>query len=395
MTGQVGTYYGAPQLEAADAAQDLGHDGGSPIVLHRAPVASDEWRLVRVTVRVTNVSRSGDTWRAEASMGAGGSLPISGLAASRIPSTALVEGRGATITGIVKRAYPTASDQRFSVVPRGPADIQLAAEPGASPTPGLRPRRHRDRRHGRQVPLPVPAAVVTRDPAAGARARADFPATRRASRQALTPPRMSSTSRSTLSRRWLDSGCGSPGTVSNVDGPLATIDDGTGQVVVRAPGPLDSGDTPIAAGDVINAVGYVSERDVGGLEIVVTDPADVARAPALGVDGGATSDPPGTATPTSDAAPGNATSPNTTGGTGGAPLLAGLLVGLTVTGAVASGGVIAVLRRRRGSPARAAGASRRCHAAPGALAAPPNAPPAGQNDPEKQAQEGPDPPPRG
>ena len=136
MTGQVGTYYGAPQLEAADAAQNLGHDGGTPIVLHRAPVASDEWRLVRVTVRITNVSRSGDTWRAEASMGAGGSLPISGIAASRLPSTALVEGRGATITGIVKRAYPTASDQRFSVVPRGPGDIQLAAEPSASPTPG-------------------------------------------------------------------------------------------------------------------------------------------------------------------------------------------------------------------------------------------------------------------
>ena len=156
VTGEIGTYYGAPQLEAADAPQDLGREGGSPIVLHRAPVASDEWRLVRVTVRITNVSRSGDTWRAEASMGAGGSLPISGIAASRLPSTALDEGRGATITGIVKRAYPTASDQRFSVVPRGPSDIQLAADPARHPLRARPRRRHEPVRRRRPACLRQP-----------------------------------------------------------------------------------------------------------------------------------------------------------------------------------------------------------------------------------------------
>ena len=45
-------------------------------------------------------------------------IAIAGLAGSGIPSTALIEGRQATVTGIVKRAYPTATDQRFSVVPR-------------------------------------------------------------------------------------------------------------------------------------------------------------------------------------------------------------------------------------------------------------------------------------
>ena len=129
VSGEVGTWYGGLQVAATAAPSVLGQTTASPVVLRRAPGAPDEWRLVRVTVRVSDVTRSGETWRAEASLGAGGSLPIAGVAGSHIPSTALVEGRSATITGIVKRAYPTASDQRFALVPRGPADIQLGRDP--------------------------------------------------------------------------------------------------------------------------------------------------------------------------------------------------------------------------------------------------------------------------
>ena len=124
-SGEVATYYGAPQLEAADAPRLLDRRRALPVVMRRAPGADDEWRLVRVTVRIVDLSRSGETWRAEASLGAGGSLPVVGVATSEIPSTALEEGRSATITGIVKRAYPTASDQRYAVVPRFAADIEL------------------------------------------------------------------------------------------------------------------------------------------------------------------------------------------------------------------------------------------------------------------------------
>ena len=40
----------------------------------------------------------------------GGGIPIVGLERSGIASTALLAGRTATVTGIVKRAYPTASE---------------------------------------------------------------------------------------------------------------------------------------------------------------------------------------------------------------------------------------------------------------------------------------------
>jgi len=289
----------------------------------------------------------------------------------------------------VKRAYPTASDQRFSIVPRGPADIQLAPEPGASPSPGAAAT------PPRPGSTPPPGAISSSGvggntgPGSGSPGGSGVPGE--------SPDSSAGTDVGDIpdvTIEALPSLVGQrvrvAGTVWSVDGPLATIDDGTGQVVVRAPGPLDLGDAPIGAGDVINAVGYVSERDVGGLEIVVTDPADLVRAPALGAEAGATGDPPGTPTPTSDAAYANETSPTTTGATGGAPLLAGLLVGLTVAGALGSGGAVAVLRRRRGLTPK--GVEQR---APGPLAAPPNASPAGPEDLEKQANEGPDPPPGG
>ena len=139
VTGAVGTYYGAPQL-AADSVTGLSTSALSPLAVRSAPISEAlEWRLVTVSGEITALSRDGDSWRAELSLD-GGSLPVSGLARSGIPATALEEGRTATITGIVKRAYPTASDQRFSVVPRSPNDITLGAavSPRTSP-PASRP----------------------------------------------------------------------------------------------------------------------------------------------------------------------------------------------------------------------------------------------------------------
>ena len=102
-------------------------------VQHRIATAL-EWRLVTVSGVVESVSRDGAAWRAELTIG-GGSIPIAGLERSGIASTALIEGRSASVTGIVKRAYPTATDQRFAVVPRSLADITLGA-PGASASSG-------------------------------------------------------------------------------------------------------------------------------------------------------------------------------------------------------------------------------------------------------------------
>jgi hypothetical protein len=135
------------------------------------------------------------------------------------------------------------------------------------------------------------------------------------------------------------------GTVSLVDGPLATIGDGTGQVVVRAPAPHDSREVAIHPRAGHNALGYVSHTDGGGLEIVVTDLADLTRAPALLAEASAAETPAALAIP--DPSFRSDPPPAVSEAADGAPLLVGLFAGLMAGGAVASGGVLAVLGRRR------------------------------------------------
>ncbi|HEX5829211.1 MAG TPA: OB-fold nucleic acid binding domain-containing protein, partial [Candidatus Limnocylindrales bacterium] len=98
-----------------------------------APTAAVEWRLVRVTGTLVDVRRSGDRWTADLATRGSTKVLVSGLAGSGIPAAAVLEGRSATVTGIVKRPYPTATDRRFAVVPRRAADLVLGgAAPGAS-----------------------------------------------------------------------------------------------------------------------------------------------------------------------------------------------------------------------------------------------------------------------
>ena len=50
-----------------------------------------------------------------------------------IPATTLVEGRTATVTGIVRRPYPGAADRRWSIAPRSPADLVIGANRSGGP----------------------------------------------------------------------------------------------------------------------------------------------------------------------------------------------------------------------------------------------------------------------
>ncbi|MEO8626257.1 MAG: lamin tail domain-containing protein, partial [Candidatus Limnocylindrales bacterium] len=145
VSGVVGTYYGAPQLTAAQAT-DQGAAQPDATDLRAAPISPAlEWRLVTVSGTVESVHRDGAAWRAELTLNTGG-IPIVGLDRSGIASTALEAGRKATITGIVKRAYPTASDQRLQIVPRSIADISLGGAQasdrptGPTPRPATTPR---------------------------------------------------------------------------------------------------------------------------------------------------------------------------------------------------------------------------------------------------------------
>jgi hypothetical protein len=114
--------YGAPRLRAA-AISSAGTGSIAPFELHAGPTATHEWRLVRVRGDVLEVHRSGERWQVELLVG-GVRVPILGLAGAAIPSSALTEGRTATITGIVRRPYPTATDRRFAIIPRSSSDVQ-------------------------------------------------------------------------------------------------------------------------------------------------------------------------------------------------------------------------------------------------------------------------------
>jgi len=123
-SGQIGRAYDAPRLRA-DALNVLAVGGRPlPLTITSPPTAAHEWRLVVVSGVVADVHKLGDRWRAELSVGRD-SVVVNGLAGAGIAASSVVEGRRATVVGIVRRPYPGASDRRWSVVPRGPADVDL------------------------------------------------------------------------------------------------------------------------------------------------------------------------------------------------------------------------------------------------------------------------------
>ncbi|HSL34065.1 MAG TPA: OB-fold nucleic acid binding domain-containing protein [Candidatus Limnocylindrales bacterium] len=134
--GSIGRAYDAPRLKASDIAVRAVGAKPLPIVLRAAPTAAHEWRLVRASGTIADVSKLGDRWRAELTVGRE-RIVVTGLAGARIPVTALVEGRAATVTGVARRPYPGASDRRWSIVPRSPADLDVgSAAGGAGPGTG-------------------------------------------------------------------------------------------------------------------------------------------------------------------------------------------------------------------------------------------------------------------
>jgi hypothetical protein len=130
-TGEVGRAWGAPRVVASSV--DVLEAGAPPRpeTLAAAPGPAHEWRLVRIAGQVVDVRRLGATWRAEVLVGRT-RVVVDGLAGANIASTAIVEGRPVTIVGIVRRPYPTATDRRYQVVPRGPSDVALGPPSGAA-----------------------------------------------------------------------------------------------------------------------------------------------------------------------------------------------------------------------------------------------------------------------
>jgi hypothetical protein len=133
VAGEVGRAYGAPRIRATTVSR-LGTAVVAPLELRVAPSAAHEWRLVRVQGDLVEVHRSGDRWTAELRVG-GTRVPIQGLAGAAIPAAALTAGRTATVVGIVRRPYPSATDRRFAIVPRSSRDLTVGGptgDPGAA-----------------------------------------------------------------------------------------------------------------------------------------------------------------------------------------------------------------------------------------------------------------------
>jgi hypothetical protein len=136
VTGRTGLAWGAPRIGATSLAA-IGTGSVAPTTLNREPAERDEWQLVRISGTVLKVERLGDRWRADVALADGTKVAVSGQAGAGIPSTAVIAGRRITVVGIVKRPYPTASDRRFAVLPRGTSDVAIAPAGNGSPVQPL------------------------------------------------------------------------------------------------------------------------------------------------------------------------------------------------------------------------------------------------------------------
>ncbi len=134
VTGVTGHAWGAPRVAAATVTA-IGSTGNvAPASLQRAPAERDEWLLVRLSGTILKVERLGDRWRAEIQLASGEKVPLLGQAGAGIPSTAIIAGRRITVTGIVKRPYPTASDRRFALLPRNGGDVAIGPAGDGAPS---------------------------------------------------------------------------------------------------------------------------------------------------------------------------------------------------------------------------------------------------------------------
>ena len=243
VAGRMARAYGAPRIQATDVTFDGRGTVPAPVVLAAAPGEALEWRLVRVQGTVTGRTKLGDRWRAELAV-RGGTAVITGQAGAGIPYDTLAEGRTATVTGIVRRPYPTASDQRFAVVPRFPADIRVA---GSATRPD-----------------PKDAATAGPSGTTGAPSSAPSPAPGR------------DVDLADLANY--------PGEIVRVGGLVTgfvpegiALEDGTAEGTVLLRGEAADLLPLIEPGDAINATGAVEAHD-GGFAVVVSDPAGLALA---------------------------------------------------------------------------------------------------------------------
>ncbi len=139
VAGLLGTAYEVPRIRASAVVALGSGTVPAPGRIVGEPGVAEEGELVRVEGEVVDVARLGDRWRAEVKTSRA-VIVVAGLAGAGIPAATLVEGGRATVTGVVRRPHPAASDRRFAVVPRTLGDIRAAGpSSGAATDPDARP----------------------------------------------------------------------------------------------------------------------------------------------------------------------------------------------------------------------------------------------------------------
>ena len=261
--GRVGTAYGAPRLRATSIERLGAGAAPAPLRVSGQLTAAHTWRLVTTTGRIEDVRKLGDRWRAEIVVGAA-RLVLIGQPGAKIPVDAILEGHAIEVVGIVRPAYPSASDRRATILPRSRGDVRV----GAATSGGARGRRQRDRRGGflrrdqRRDEHREPAAQGARRPTRPFR----MPTSRTSPRSwerpsgsaALSWMSGPTVSCSTTARRTRRSCCAktprtgsrssNPGDAINVIGRVERLDDETLGVVVTDPAAIVLGSDPAATG---------------------------------------------------------------------------------------------------------------------------------------------------
>ncbi len=209
-----------------------------------------EWRLVTVRGRIDTVRKLGDRWRAELVVG-GERVVVIGQSGAGIPVATVPTGHLATVTGIVRRPYPSATDRRFTILPRGRADVRV--DPGGSTGS--------DSQSSTGSDATKTGTTSGGSPAGGTSAPDVVPSAPDANLADLP----------TLAGRTVRVGI----LVGDLFPGGFTLDDGTATGPVTLQGPAADLLPLIAPGDAINVVGRIESTD-RGWTVVVADPAGVA-----------------------------------------------------------------------------------------------------------------------
>jgi hypothetical protein len=250
------------------------------------------------------VHRTGERWRAEVLVG-GDRLVVVGTQGAGVPASAIVEGHRVTVVGIVRRPYPTASDRRFTVDPRTPADVRSGGQSQADGS-------------GNAGPTAIAGAGGSGSAAGGGPLDLDLA--------------------ELASHRGAVVRVG--GSVQSIDDTGFAIDDGTalGRVVL-----LDEAASYLALlapGDILNATGVVAGTPANP-EVLVSDPAGIVRVDDIGSSTGEESI---ADSPAAEQADQSSTRADGVGGLLGpnGPLGVGTVLALSLASAA-----ITIVRRRR------------------------------------------------